>query len=89
MRRLATICLALAAPAAQADDQTIVSHGISTFGDLKYGPDFPHFDYVNPDAPKGGEFSMATIGTFDSFNLYARDGVTAPTGCAKVRIVLG
>lgn len=29
-------------------------HGLSYFGDLKYGPDFPHFDYVNPEAPKGG-----------------------------------
>src|SRR5215471_18045411 len=32
-------------------------HGISAFGDLKYPPDFKHFDYVNPDAPKGGVFS--------------------------------
>ncbi len=46
-------------------------HGLSTFGDLKYGPDFKHFDYVNPDAPQGGR--MVTMGTgaietFDSFN---------------------
>jgi microcin C transport system substrate-binding protein len=32
-------------------------HGISAFGDLKYPPDFKHFDYVNPNAPKGGVFS--------------------------------
>ena len=31
-------------------------HGFSAFGDLKYPPDFKHFDYVNPDAPKGGVF---------------------------------
>jgi microcin C transport system substrate-binding protein len=47
------------------------SHGLSAFGDLKYPPDFKHFDYVNPDAPKGGR--LATIGvaalqTFNSFN---------------------
>ena len=32
-------------------------HGISIFGDLKYGPDFTHFDYVTLDAPRGGEFA--------------------------------
>jgi microcin C transport system substrate-binding protein len=32
-------------------------HGISAFGDLKYAPDFKQFDYVNPNAPKGGVFS--------------------------------
>src|SRR5262245_66079072 len=44
-------------------------HGISAFGDLKYPPDFQHFDYVNPNAPKGGVFShigatRALISTF-------------------------
>ena len=33
-------------------------HGMSIFGELKYPPDFAHFDYVNPDAPKGGTFSQ-------------------------------
>src|SRR5215467_8072280 len=33
------------------------SHGLSVFGELKYPVDFKHFDYVNPDAPKGGTFS--------------------------------
>ena len=33
------------------------THGMSVFGDLKYPADFQHFDYVNPDAPKGGLFS--------------------------------
>ena len=36
-------------------------HGLSAFGDLKYPADFKHFDYVNPDAPKGGR--LVTIGT--------------------------
>ena len=49
------------------------SHGLSIFGDLKHGPDFRHFDYVRPDAPKGGAFShqiSATAGNqnFDTFN---------------------
>jgi microcin C transport system substrate-binding protein len=52
-------------------------HGLSAFGDLKYPATFTHFDYVNPDAPKGGR--MALIGplasdTFDSFNGYILKG---------------
>ncbi|MFO0993564.1 MAG: extracellular solute-binding protein [Hyphomicrobiales bacterium] len=52
-------------------------HGISAFGDLKYPADFTHFDYVNPNAPKGGK--IATIGvvardTFDSFNDFILKG---------------
>ena len=41
-------------------------HGISAFGDLKYPPDFKHFDYVNPNAPKGGVFSH--VGATRAFN---------------------
>ncbi len=53
------------------------SHGLSAFGELKYPADFKHFDYVNPDAPKGGR--IATIGTaslqtFDSFNMFILKG---------------
>jgi len=44
-------------------------HGLSLFGDLKYKPGFEHFDYVNPNAPKGGSVRMLAIGTFDNFNL--------------------
>ena len=43
-------------------------HGIAMHGDLKYGPDFKHFDYANPDAPAGGRRKQAAVGTFDSFN---------------------
>lgn len=54
-------------------------HGLSTFGDLKYPADFKHFDYVNPDAPKGGRF--ATYGgppnSFDSFNPFILKGDSA------------
>jgi len=53
------------------------SHGLSTFGPLKYKPDFKHLQYANPNAPKGGK--LALIGTearvtFDSFNRYIRKG---------------
>ena len=64
----------LSAQAALAEDKVITSHGYSYFGDLKYPADYPHFDYVNPDAPKGGEISLYAPGTFDSMNPYARKG---------------
>ncbi len=43
-------------------------HGISYVMPLRYGPDFPHFDYVNPDAPKAGTMRVAKMGTFDNYN---------------------
>ncbi len=64
--------LVCAAPAAAAP-----SHGLSVFGDLKYPPDFKHFDYVNPDAPKGGRLAMigtAGLLTFNSLNGYILKG---------------
>lgn len=56
------------------------SHGLSAFDELKYPADFPHFEYVNPDAPKGGRLAMIGTGatvTFDSFNGYILKGVPA------------
>src|SRR5260370_42288972 len=44
-------------------------HALSLFGDIKYPADFKRFDYVNPDAPKGGAARMIAIGTFDNFNI--------------------
>ncbi len=55
-------------------------HGLSAFGELKYPADFEHFDYVNPDAPKGGELvtvSTLATGTFDSLNGYIVKGDAA------------
>jgi len=60
-------------------------HGISTFGDLKYAADFKHFDYVNPNAPKGGIFSQIgpsaafnqNLQTFNSLNSYILRGDAA------------
>lgn len=55
-------------------------HGLSIFGDLKYPADFKHFDYVNPDAPKGGKVSQVgpgSVTTFDSFNPYILMGDAA------------
>ncbi len=72
----AGLVLVLSAIAAVAQS-TIVTHAYSNFGAAKYPADFAHLDYVNPDAPKGGEIAISAFGTFDSFNQYARDGVTA------------
>ncbi len=65
-------CTAL--PAMAQDEDPVVSHGISTFGELKYPADLAHLDYVNPDAPKGGELAISWLGTFDSMNPYTRKG---------------
>jgi microcin C transport system substrate-binding protein len=65
----------LATPARAAD--TRIGHGLSLFGELNYGKDFKHFDYVNPDAPKGGTARLVGIGGFDSLNPYITKGVSA------------
>ncbi len=49
-------------------------HGISIIGELKYPEGFPHFNYVNPEAPKGGELKLSTTGTFNSFNIALAKG---------------
>ncbi len=60
---------------ADAHEELTHSHGISTFGDLRYGPDFEHLDYVNVDAPRGGELSFSwSSGGFDSIHPYTRQG---------------
>jgi microcin C transport system substrate-binding protein len=75
---LAGICLIAGATLVQpAPAETIISHAYSTFGEVKYPADMKHLDYVNPDAPKGGEISIWSQGNFNSFNQYARDGATA------------
>jgi microcin C transport system substrate-binding protein len=63
----------------------IQSHGISAFGDLKYPADFRHFDYVDPNAPKGGTFSQIGASrqlnqnflTFNSLNGFILKGEAA------------
>ena len=53
------------------------TYGVSLFGELKYGPDFKNFDYVNPNAPKGGTMKFSAIGTYDTFNPYVVKGLPA------------
>jgi microcin C transport system substrate-binding protein len=74
---LGSILLAVAAPpcrwlpligATWADDRNW-QHGVALFDDLKYPAGFGHFEYVNPDSPKGGTAQQIAVGTFDNFNL--------------------
>ena len=73
--RGATLAAVIIGPAGSiAHAETITSHGISTFGELKYGADFQQLDYVNPVAPKGGEISLWGFGSFDSMHPYTTKG---------------
>lgn len=69
---LFTLLLLALAGTAHAD-----SHAIAMHGEPKYGPGFEHFDYVNPDAPKGGtmRFAVVSASGFDSLNPYILRGV--------------
>lgn len=57
--------------------ETYRSHGLAMHGDLKYASGFAHFDYVNPNAPKGGETTRAAIGGYDTFNPFVIKGRAA------------
>ena len=58
-----------AAHAQSAPDGLTWRHALSLFGDIKYPADFKRFDYVNPDAPRGGIVRQLEVGTFDNFNI--------------------
>jgi microcin C transport system substrate-binding protein len=72
----------LSRPLAAFADDSVETHGLSSFGDLALPPDFPHFDYVNPQAPTGGLLSLQITGTsgnqnfdtFDTLNVYSWKG---------------
>ncbi len=74
MRRLMAMVMLAGGIAAQAIAAT---PGLSLLGAPALPPDFTHFPYVNPDAPKGGTVTRAEVGTFDSFNPFILRG-TAP-----------
>jgi microcin C transport system substrate-binding protein len=64
---------------AQAIERGKPVHGLAMYGQPKHGPDFKHFDFVNPDAPKGGTLTRTTENdrTFDTFNVFAVKGSPA------------
>lgn len=74
LRAAVWLAILLASQPAAAQGDAVESHGLSAFGELGYPPGFGHFSYVNPDAPKGGEFSTYGFGSFDSLNPYIRLG---------------
>lgn len=69
--------LFLGLPGAAMSQTGQPAHAVAMHGQPRYGPDFQHFDYVNPDAPKGGEVRFAAIGSFDTFNPYVIKGQSA------------
>ncbi len=81
-RITATLALAASACFASADEGVTENptpvHGIAMHGELKYPADFSHFDYVNPEAPKGGELKLSVVANgFDSFNPFVIRGISA------------
>lgn len=74
---LGLLALALAFPAAaHAEAQRM--HALSRAGAVKFPAGFQHFDWVNPDAPKGGSIRLADIGGFDNLNPFTFKGLLAP-----------
>ena len=71
---LAAVAALAAGPAAVSAKALKDSHVLSTFGPYKYERGFKHFDYVNPNAPKGGKLRRGGFGTFDSLNVFSIKG---------------
>ena len=72
-----TLCFSGGSFADMATTKAKIETALAIHGDNRYGQPgkpFQHFDYVNPDAPKGGELRMAASGTFDSLNPYTNKG---------------
>jgi microcin C transport system substrate-binding protein len=61
----------------QEGEGLVTSHGLSIFGDLKYPAEFEHFDYVNPEAPKGGVYHTWDLGSYDSLTPFTEKGNAA------------
>jgi len=69
------ILLLLAVVPARADDQPVTrSNAFAVLGKPALPADFPYFPYLNPNAPKGGTVTLASVGTFDSFNPFILRG---------------
>lgn len=72
------LATALSAAAPSRAAEPAYEHGISFFHDLKYPAEFSHFDYINPDAPKGGVLVQSTQSDFNTLSLITDQHVTAP-----------
>ena len=73
---LTLVLVAAIAPASHAADG-VCHHALSLIGAPKQAADFKHFDWVNPDAPKGGTIRQYVDGTFDTLNPFSDKGVKA------------
>jgi microcin C transport system substrate-binding protein len=71
---VAGLGLTFASPAMALTGTDGPAHGMAMHGEVKYGPAFSHFDYVNPGALTGGEDVRRAIGTFDSLNPFIIQG---------------
>jgi microcin C transport system substrate-binding protein len=71
----ALLACVMLSPSASAADVRV--HALSLVEKVKFGPDFKHFDWVNPDAPKGGVVRLWAMGTFDSLNEFSIKGNAA------------
>ncbi len=78
LSRLLTGLAMLGGIAAAADAYASPSHCLTLYGKCKYAEGFKHFEYVNPDAPKGGSVKLAETGSFDNLNPFILKGVKAP-----------
>lgn len=74
----ATLLIAGLAPVPVSAEEPEWLHAAALNGTPKYGPEVSHFDYVNPEAPKGGTVRLASRGGFDTFNFLAQKGNIAP-----------
>ena len=86
---LTLICAFMWSGPVRAQDNMVVSHGYSFYGDLTYPADYTQFDYVNPDAPKGGEIALSVVGTFDSMHPYTRKGRAGALSSMMYESLLG
>lgn len=72
---------------ARAEQAVHRAHAIAMYDEPKYPADFMHFDYVNPQAPKGGTLRLGAEGTFDSFHPYIPKGNAVSTGAIETLLI--
>ena len=71
------LVLGAAALAGWPGREVLAAHGMAWGGEPRYPESFAHFDYVRPDAPRGGLVRLAGMGTFDSLNPFTLRGIAA------------
>lgn len=73
---LLTLCAFATSTSVAASDEITRSWSMAEFGEPLYDESMPHWPYVNPDAPKGGNVVLGAFGTFDSLNSYILKGTS-------------